>query len=186
LMKNLQNEYQSKTKENILESEVNRLLDVPFVGSVRSPGIIHPNLSHLQKIIFDLAIVYRQGYCELTMLSSRAILEALINSKLEKPIKGLYNKIEALQYSEQLKKEAHIIRRLGNLVAHWSETVTKKRSIKKLEITLTDTHGSISFEVQIPERYINANEDFLFKELMATKCYSSLISIASQLFPDKK
>ena len=134
------NEYSSRASEDSVKFEVWRLLRVPHAGNMRPPQETHQFLGGFQKIMLDLAIIYRMGYCELTVLSCRALLEALAKAKLktqENIPKGLYGLIENLPLTESDKKRAHIIRMLGDLVAHWATDVKTRRSADILEVVLT-------------------------------------------------
>jgi len=187
IKKTLTNEYLASIKDDCLKFEVNRLIRIPRVGEVKLPNYPHSKLSPLQKIMYDLAVIYRMGYCGLTILSSRAILEALLRAKLKiqpNEEKSLYRQIEMLQLPENHKKNAHSIRMLGNLIAHWSTDVKTKKAANLLTVTLKDKYNTINFDVVIPEEFSQVmNENYLFCELIPTKVYSDLIQIASQLFP---
>ena len=102
--------------------------------------------------------------------------------------KGLYGLIENLPLTESDKKRAHIIRMLGDLVAHWATDVKTRRSADILEVVLTSRLKSSVFSLllnlNIPKEYVNvADERFLFTELIATEAYNNLIHTAAILFP---
>ena len=183
--KTLRDVYESKTHEENLKFEVLRLKRIPFKGNVILPNASHPSLSHFQKILGDLATIYTQGCGELTLLCARSILEAVIRAKIEKDFDqeiGLYRLIELTDLPISFKEKAHIIRKLGNLVAHWTSQVNMNKVENLLKVKVTDKYGPTSFDLLIPEEWINANHlPTLLTELGSTKVYNDLIDIMKQL-----